>query len=488
MSADTDARAWRSSMFPTLAIFVVAAAVRSALLVMTVDVPGDGPVLAFGAYEWSQKPHWVSHGMWLPGLTYFGGVASMLVPNPAIAVRLFNAVAGALTASVAFAYVRQAYDSRTAWLAGLAIALFPLHATLSASSMSEAGFVLWVVLAEYVLVCPFKTATNMTTATLLALGLVVLAEMMRYEAWVLAPIFGIFLFFVSDRSWRSATVVSAALVAFPLLWSVGNAASTGDPFLAFTTARGSATRSFGPGLFGLGDSVHRVAHAARDHLGLPVAAVMAGGFLLEVRSLVRRESTPTRVLHLALAAGFWLFVIGLAVLRGPKLYNRYLVLGFVLSFPFIGVALEAMSRERTVRWIQAACLLIAASVVFARGIPIDYPLWVSPNRPLAVIEVAEWLSRADHRGQPILLTEMGWHSTYFLQYAPGLRWEIFTHREDDASIRRRLEDLGSSSLLVTRAGDEVLVNRMQKWAPWLAHSHRLHEFDGFYVLANELRR
>jgi hypothetical protein len=253
-------------------------------------------------------------------------------------------------------------------------------------------------------------------------------------------------------------------------------------------ARGSAVRSFGPGLFGIGDSVARVARTARDHLTLPVALVMAGGFLLEVRSLVRRKSTPAQVLHLALTTGFWFFAVGFAVLRGPKLYNRYLILGFVLSFPFIGVVLEAISRGRTARWVQATCLLIAASVVLAGGIPVAHPLWVTWKRPLAVIELTDWLSRADHRGQPILLTEMGWQSTYFLQYAPRLRWEIFALREDDASIRTRLEALGSSFLLVTRAGDEGLVERMQRWAPWLAQLRCVYEIDGFCVLAGEMDR
>ena len=213
---------------------------------------------------------------------------------------------------------------------------------------------------------------------------------------------------------------------------------------------------------------------------------MAGGFLLEVRSLLRRKSTPSQVLHLALTTGFWLFAVRLSMLRGPKLYNRYLVLGFVLSFPFIGVALEAISHGRTARWVQAMCLLIALSVVFARGLPLGRPHWVTRQSPLAVIELTEWLERVDHRGQPILLTEMGWQSTYFPQYAPGLRWEIFAHREVDASIRTRLEALGHSLLLVTRVGDEALVDRMQKWAPWLAHPRCIYELDRFCVVAAEL--
>jgi hypothetical protein len=185
--------------------------------------------------------------------------------------------------------------------------------------------------------------------------------------------------------------------------------------------------------------------------------------------------------------GFWLFVLGLAVVRGPKLYNRYLVLGFVLSFPFVGVALEAISRRRTVQWLQVACLLIMTSVVFAGGIPVPKPHWVTRNRPRAVIELTEWLSRADQRRQPILLTQMDWQSTYFLQYAPGLRWEIFAHREDDDSIRTRLNSLDSSFLLVTRAGDEALVKRMQKWTPRLGQLRCIHQLERFCVLELDRR-
>jgi 4-amino-4-deoxy-L-arabinose transferase-like glycosyltransferase len=164
---------------PLLAILLVAAMARSALLVMAVDVPGDGPLRAFEAYQWSRSPHWVMYGMWLPGLIYLGGIASMLVPNPVIAVRLLNTVVGALTAAVVFAYARQVYGSRTAWLTGLAIAVFPLHVTLSASSLSEPSFVLWVVLAECILMRASALGTNAPFAGMLAFGLVALAEMTR---------------------------------------------------------------------------------------------------------------------------------------------------------------------------------------------------------------------------------------------------------------------------------------------------------------------
>jgi hypothetical protein len=250
--------------------------------------------------------------------------------------------------------------------------------------------------------------------------------------------------------------------------------------------RASAVRSFGPDLSSIGDSVARLARAMRDHLSAPVALMMAGGFLLDVRLLVRRKSTPERMLHLALTMGFWLFALGLAVLRGPKLYSRYLVLGFVLSFPYVGVALDAISRGRTVQWLQVTCLLIMTTVLVARGIPVPKPQWVTRNRPRAVIELTEWLSRAD-QSQPILLTQMDWQSTYFLQYAPGHRWEIFSHREDDDAIRARLDSLSSSSLLITRAGDEALVKRMQKWAPSLGQLRCVHQVEKFCVVELDRR-
>jgi hypothetical protein len=121
VDSNAPARRLRSGMVSMLAIFLVAATARSALLVIAVDVPGDGPSREFEAYDWSRSPHWVSYGTWLPGLIYFRGVASILVPNPAIAVRLVNAVAGALTAAVVFAYVRQLYGSRRAWVAAAVV-------------------------------------------------------------------------------------------------------------------------------------------------------------------------------------------------------------------------------------------------------------------------------------------------------------------------------------------------------------------------------
>jgi hypothetical protein len=171
------------------------------------------------------------------------------------------------------------------------------------------------------------------------------------------------------------------------------------------------------------------------------------------------------------------------VLRGPKLYNRYLVLGFVLSFPFIGVALDAISGPRLVRWLQVTGGVIVLGLLFAGDQPAPEPHWVTRKHPSAVIELTRWLSRSDHRNQPILLTEMGWQSTYFLQYAPALRWEIFAHREDDSAIARRLDTLKSAFLLVSRAGDEALVQRITQAAPWLRPLHCVYKLDGFSVLS-----
>jgi 4-amino-4-deoxy-L-arabinose transferase-like glycosyltransferase len=476
----------RSDALSLLAVFLVALVARAVLLVVAVDIPGDGPSHAFAAYSWARSPHWVSHGVWPPAFLYLGGLANILMPRPAVTVRAVNVLVGSLTAVILFGWARRVHGSRVAWVSGLAVALFPLHLSLSASSMSEASFVLWLILAAYLLgrtVDCHDVERTIPQAAVLALGFVVVAQMTRYEAWVLSPLFGAFVFFCSDRSWRSLALVITILIAFPLLWTIGNASYYGDPFVGFTEPRASAVRSFGPRLFGLIDSIARVARAWGDHLSIPVALLTAGGFLLESVSLVRRKSTPARALHIGLMAGFWLFAVGLAVLRGPKLYNRYLVLGFVLSFPFLGVALEAMSQGRNRRWLLSASLLLAVSLISAGGVPIARPLWVTRQHPTPVIELVQWLRHFDHRGQPILLTVMEWQSTYFPLYGPELQWEIFAYRDDVASVRERLETMPNAFLLVTRREDASLVDRIQTWAPRLAQLRRIHESHGFIVLA-----
>ena len=72
---------------------ILAALIRTAVLLATVDTPGDGPVRALAAYSWSQAPHLVRHGIWLPGFLYLTGLVSYLFPVW-IAVRLLSRSSG----------------------------------------------------------------------------------------------------------------------------------------------------------------------------------------------------------------------------------------------------------------------------------------------------------------------------------------------------------------------------------------------------------
>jgi hypothetical protein len=434
---------------------------RAALLLSTVDTPGDGPVRAMMAHNWARAPHLVFHGIWLPGFMYLTGLVSDLLPLW-IALRLFNAVLGTATVPLFFATVAPLFG-RTAGVIGAAlVASLPLHVELSATALTEVSAVFEILAAVALLTRAVHRAGRARWALVVpAVGSLALASMTRYEAWFLLPLFPAYYWLCTGHG-RATLGMAAALAAFPAAWTLGNHLHEGQAFLGLAAAihdRSFAGAGVGTSAWGAG-MIMVTRFAAR--LGWALVAALPLGLALEIRALVACRLSPERRLYLAIVLVALAGAAAFVVLRGETVADRYFLFAFIFAIP---IALVPAARPlgrlgRRGRWIAVAAVLI-----YSLGLPwltgrLEARWVTSVATPQHIIAFGQWLGHSPWRARPVVFTRIGWQSTYFPYYFPGHSGMTLIVSEwiDDERLRE-LTRLAQPALLVTQRGDEAYVQR-----------------------------
>jgi hypothetical protein len=434
-----------------------ALAIRAIAMWLTVDVPGDGPTHATQAYEWSRRPFLVTHGVWLPGFTYWAGVAMWLLDKPLLAPRLLNLGFGTLTIPALYALARRVFGPPVALISAATLVVFPLHVGLSVSSLTEPSFLFFAIAGLTAL----AWATAGSDADPIALGLFLvcfsLAETIRYEAWPLVPLM---LAYVSVRLRAPAVVILAAalLLAFPAAWSAGNYRAFHDPLYGLRLG----TRPLeGGGAVNVSTAIANVARQATNHVGWPLSVAALGGLIGEFSRAVRRTISAERAGYAILVTAVWMLIVAGARSVGPALYDRYLLFGYVLVLPYATVLyLRYCGRYR--HCIAIGVLVSLASVTAAYGLHRP-PIWVTRTQPTEIVEVAHWLPSSRYQNDAVLMTKMEWQSTYLPLYLPQLsgRYFIVSVWAGDETLQRFVHDR-RPSLLITQAGDASYRARVER--------------------------
>lgn len=417
----------------TLGAFVL----RVAVAAVTVDIPGDGPSRAVQAYTWSLHPFWVPTGVWLPLDRYLGGLVNMAWPDPAWASRALNIVAGTLTIPLYVVLVREAFDARIAWGAGLLLACLPLHVGLSASSLSEAPSLLLIVAALALLCRPSLSGREVAAGV----ACLLLAEMSRYEAWVVAAVC---LGLVKDR--RVMLAGGAALAVFPLYWlAMGSRAFGSVWYIANEELRGTETPH---GALGLFSSLRALMHLTASEIGWGFLVLMAAGALAGPRGPVGRKGL--------FALGGLAFVgnLHLVSAHGGILWERELLLMLVFWLPF-GLALVPARSARV--W---GCALVGlAGLSFYRHPP---QMYVMPDTLAPVRQVASWLKTGPYGDTPLVMTRCQWWSTYLpMLYPPCATHEsVVSDWMSDSSLAQFLRE-NKPPIVITIPGDEPMLRRIE---------------------------
>jgi hypothetical protein len=395
---------------------------------------------------------------------FVAGMWSWIVPTPLWSSRVLNVVLGTLSVPALFGVATSTWDPRIGLLAAVALALFPLHAELSASGLAEPAFLFELSLGWWLLLRAARSSTaGWRIATMVAGGLsVALAEMTRYEGWIFAAVL-LAWWLVRVRRWADGVLLAILLLGFPVAWTIGNA-RCGDALMGFHASLQEPAAGAG---FTLLPASWYLTKLTATELGPGLLALALFGVGLETQALIRRRSTMERLLALAMVAVAWLFLERFAMSRGASAWNRYGLVPFVLLLPFAFVPLGFVRKGRTTAIV--ATVVVMTSFAYPLFIGVRVNRWVRSDPPLAARDLAVWLSADTERSHMLIVsTPVGWELTFLPLYEPSAAQRLctlssWTPAPDLASLITKLQG-GGPFVFVTRPGDEQDLARIERMA------------------------
>ena len=474
MEATSRTRLNDNQLLPLFVLIVIGFLVRWATVQLFIDAPGDGPTRALIAYDWAESPYLSTHGVWPPGFTYLAGFFSLFVHNPLISVRILNIILGTLTIPVFYQLTRLIFGHPVAIFSASILTFFPLHVGLSASSLTEVSFLFVLLLGTLFLIQGFKDSAYNLTYLIASFAVLFLAEMMRYETWVLIPAFIIYVFLKTRNIW-AASLTLALLLIFPIGWMIGNQLASGNALIGFTeAARGTESGVLGVSIFG---AVAILVTELAAYMGwvLPIFATL--GISVSAIKNLRQSLNPEEIFYLSITCIYWAVMFRFIMTRGDSLWDRYLLFGLIFLLPFILYPLRTylMKRNKKILLFSfVSCVLVLTS--FAVGKASDYSssVFLTHKQPTEIIEVVDWLQQSPYEEAPVILTRMDWDSTYFSLYDPDStsRTIVVSLWITDTQLEDFIEQY-SSFIFITREGDDDLQT-------WVAESL------GVEILAKDL--
>ena len=472
-------------------LFVGALLVRLGLLLVSVEIPGDGPSRAFLAYMWSKDPVFVTYGGWLPSYLYIPGLFYFVVHDPLVSTRILNLILGSVTIPLYYFLIRRVYDRRVALLASLLLGVFPLHIGLSVSSLADISF-LFATITSMLLLTGIGQGQGGWARLALCFVFLSWAQMTRYEAWWVTPAFALY-YGSRTQSVKKGVLALAIFSLAPSAWMLGNYFHGGHPLPAFQGVRHAvyqapdAARLVNARQLDALEALTLLGSMTVRHLGGILTVAMVGGVLWQLVLIPRSAKKPEHVMYLAVVCLYWLGLVYLAMNIGASVWNRFLLFAFVMSLPlaFVPFLGPLMSHRRSLAMIVCAVLVAAGISTFPR----QRPLWVTRQRPTDIMNLVTWLKQSPYRHDPLLVTDMAWKATYLPLYFPEVRMGMVSPWVEDDEVYDFLEN-EPPTLLITQEGEARMQARIESIIGKPIAAHSLVHQEGaikVYLLAPEPR-
>lgn len=338
------------------------AAVGAVLVAVLLPITVDDYFRVFHAAWWWQNPSFTSSYEWLPGYLYVYGPLVGLSGDTVLAPRLLT-LALHLAAGAALVWRRED-DPRASWLAAAWLLCAPLWMVLGTLPLSEALCAL--LLLGGILALERFLSRGGPGALLLGSVFYLAAATVRYEVWLLLPVFAIFA--QARRCERIGGPIRAVLallpLVFPLIWMLLLWGVKGEPFGFLEIVEDDH--------FGRGDLLAELATPGGVVIALQAAAGIAAAIFGAVRAVggARKATDLLWEAHLLAAA----VVVAIALGRGdvPSQYpSRMLMLIILYSAVPVGRRIAAAlpgGRAPAVGALLGA-LLAAAGIAHAFSLP-----------------------------------------------------------------------------------------------------------------------
>lgn len=451
---------------PVLLITALALAIRLGLVLAFAEAPGDGPTRAIMGYHWHLTGHVSFYAHWLQGHQVMIGLLLWLVPEPAWAGRILSLLCGTLAVPLLAWTTGRLFGPKAAILAAAALALNPMHAALSATSLSE-PVALTALLGMVAATLRLGDRPNEALAWAgLALAALV-GTSVRFEVWLALPVLALHHLLRRRSPWR-AGLLALATLPFPLLW-MANRLQIGGLAKAYGGTTGGAA-ALGADPLGLAGGAASFAGALQTITGGPLlwlALIGVLGFAAARAGAGPAGDDPAGdparrwrldlAAYLGVVAGQTLFLVKFAADMGAALWPRYLAMEAVLLLPLAAHAVAACLQPRAVR--DAAALAAVGAMLFTAWDGRS-SFYLVRRVPEDARVAARWLGERP-RAEAFLLTRMSWQSSYLpvlARLSPD-RYQIVSNWIPDERLKIFTRDR-RPALVVTRDGDAELLDRV----------------------------
>ncbi|HTK43086.1 MAG TPA: glycosyltransferase family 39 protein [Gemmatimonadales bacterium] len=350
----------RESHWAPVAVMVLALVARLAVLPFGTSDGGDAPSRVWIGWEWLDHPRLLTYGVWGPLHTYLIALTLRIVPDPVHAPVAMSVLFSVASAGILYWFTRTEFDDpRAALLVGLTYAVYPIAIRNGVSVRAETPFVFFMLLSMIAVGRVRAGAASWRLAAAAGLSLT-LASMLRYEAWVLIPIFGLLL----RRQPRLLVTFMAFALLHPIFWSLGNWVHSGEPLYGFTAAARWELQGMGRAQMSrrlLAAEAAGYPGTVMEGMSLPIGLLCVGGAAV---ALVARHRSRGWLLAVAVVLALW--CIGIA--RGalvPKV--NYTEIAGTLLFPFSALAFQRLriGQWRLERVVATAVALPLLSLLFS---------------------------------------------------------------------------------------------------------------------------
>jgi 4-amino-4-deoxy-L-arabinose transferase-like glycosyltransferase len=194
------------------------------LLPYTQTVNPDAITRVFDSIKWLDNPIWIKQSVWGPFHFYLNAAILKIWYNPVFAPKILNIIFSSLTLIPFYYFTRREFNSNGAFIASIFLAISPILFRNSFMALSETPYLFFLASSiNYI----SKGIQERKTFHFFAAGvLITIASGLRYEAWLIMAIIGIYLFFTKNI--KQSVVFSAFALIFPIIWMVQSYLATGN--------------------------------------------------------------------------------------------------------------------------------------------------------------------------------------------------------------------------------------------------------------------
>ena len=169
------------------------------------------------AMEWLKRPSLIPpHIDWLPLHFYLMGIGLKILNAPLFTPRLISLIFGILSFIPFYKLVNMIFGRRLALMSLWLLIFYPVHVLCSVVSLSEIIFLFFLLCGLYFF---FRYREIFNSYLLLVSSLfLILASIVRYEAWLFVLFIPFLLCYEKRKRWRDMIFFFIATSIFPLIW------------------------------------------------------------------------------------------------------------------------------------------------------------------------------------------------------------------------------------------------------------------------------